>query len=196
MCISSKAPCQLCLSKWCLGWKWTICFTALLFLRRAVWQFKHMQCHFKTSSPRWTPICHWVGLPALRCLCKQKPYLPAVWVSSCTGAGPIFKTYRMCNLMSKKPPEGICHLTLERTTVLKWEFLQEYLHKHRLNTSLAFAFPRLEENAAFQTRCSRRSDSELLTCPHAILGLTCNVCTRFSYQICSVYIIRINSLGI
>lgn len=73
----------------------------------------------------------------------------------------------MCNLMSKKPPEGICHLTLERTTVLKWEFLQEYLHKHRLNTSLAFAFPRLEENAAFQTRCSRCSDSELLTCPHA-----------------------------
>lgn len=102
-----------------------------------------MQCHFKHSSPRWTPICHWVGLPALRCLCKQKPYLPEVWVSSCTGAGPIFKTYRMCNLMSIKPQEGICHLTLEWTTVLKWEFLQDYLHKDRLNTFLAFGFPRL-----------------------------------------------------
>lgn len=48
MCISSEAISQLCLSKWCLCWKRTICFTAVLFLRSAVWQFNTYNV---TSSP-------------------------------------------------------------------------------------------------------------------------------------------------
>lgn len=49
MCISSEDTSQLCLSKWCLLWKWTICFTALLFLRSAVWQFS--TCNVTSSPP-------------------------------------------------------------------------------------------------------------------------------------------------
>lgn len=49
MCISSEATSQLCLSKWCLWWKQTICFTTLLFLRSAVWQCN--TCNVTSSPP-------------------------------------------------------------------------------------------------------------------------------------------------
>lgn len=156
-----------------------------------------MQCHFKPYSPRWTPICHWVVPSALRCLCKQKPYLPAVWVSSCTAAGPIFKTYRMCNLMSKKPREGICHLTLEWQRPFNRSFyksvftyIDETLLWHLLD------FSKVGRNPSTSNYFSWSSDSESLTCLHAILGLMCNVLISFAYQIRNVRIIFTFSFGI
>lgn len=146
-----------------------------------------MQYHFKPSSPRWTQIYHWVIPSALRCLCKQKLYLFAVWVSSCTGTGPIFKTCRMCDFMSKKnaggylPPDSgmACGPLTGVSTSL-------FLHE----TFVAFTWLFLgwRKPRHFKLFLWEFWLNFLPACV-PFLGVMCNVLLSFAYQVSDVHII-------
>lgn len=118
MCISSEDTSQLCLSKWCLLWKWTICFTALLFLRSAVWQFS--TCNV-TSSPPPPDELQYVTGSSHQLYVVSVSRNPISVQSESAAVLELDLSLRLTERViwcQKKPQEGICHLTLEWTAAL------------------------------------------------------------------------------
>lgn len=197
MCISSEATSQLCLSKWCLWWKRTICFTALLFLRSALWQFNTWSV---TSSPPPPDELQYVTGSSHQLYVVSVNRNPTSLQSESAAVLEQDLSLKLteCVIWCRKNHRRVFATWLWNGQRPFNRGFYKSVFKHIDETLLwhLLDFSKAGRNPSTCNYFSGSSGSEFLTRLRAILGVMSNVLIGFAYQICNVHIIFTFNSGI